>query len=115
MVKVNDPAAPLAILGPLGCGFQTGAGGVMRSMACHAGSSIVIVGGGPVGWPVMGAKIRGCATIILVEPVEKRRDLGRALGATHVIDPMAGDVTAAIRESWPTAWTMPSTPAVVSK
>ncbi len=98
VVKVNDPAAPLAILGPLGCGFQTGAGGVMRSMACHAGSSIVIVGGGPVGLAaVMGAKIRGCATIILVEPVEKRRDLGQDLGATHVIDPMAGDVTAAIR------------------
>lgn len=99
VVKVEDPAAPLAILGPLGCGFQTGAGGVMRSMACHAGSSIVIVGGGPVGLAaVMGARIRGCATIILVEPVEKRRDLGRDLGATHVIDPMAGDVTAAIRE-----------------
>ncbi|WP_294243022.1 NAD(P)-dependent alcohol dehydrogenase [uncultured Sphingomonas sp.] len=99
VVKVEDSAAPLSILGPLGCGFQTGAGGVMRSMACHAGSSIVIVGGGPVGLAaVMGAKIRGCATIILVEPVEKRRDLGRALGATHMIDPMAGDVTAAVRE-----------------
>ena len=99
VVKVEDPAAPLAILGPLGCGFQTGAGGVMRSMACRAGSSIVIVGGGPVGLAaVMGAKIRGCTTIILVEPVEKRRDLGRELGATHVVDPMAGDVTGAVRE-----------------
>jgi len=99
VVKVEDPAAPLAILGPLGCGFQTGAGGVMRSMACHAGSSIVIVGGGPVGLAaVMGARIRGCATIILVEPVEKRRNLARELGATHVIDPMADDVTAAIRD-----------------
>ena len=42
-------SAPLELLGPLGCGFQTGAGGVMRSMACPAGSTIAIFGGGPVG------------------------------------------------------------------
>lgn len=102
VVKVEDPAAPLAILGPLGCGFQTGAGGVMRSMACPPGSSIVIVGGGPVGLAaVMGAGIRDCSTIILVEPVAKRRDLAMELGATHAIDPMAGDVTTAIRELVP--------------
>ena len=102
VVKVTDPSAPLDLLGPLGCGFQTGAGGVMRSMACPAGSSIVIVGGGPVGLAaVMGAKIQNCATIILVEPVAARRALGRDLGATHAIDPLAGDVTAAIRAILP--------------
>src|SRR5260221_857240 len=31
VVRVEDPGAPLHILGPLGCGFQTGAGAVMRS------------------------------------------------------------------------------------
>jgi aryl-alcohol dehydrogenase len=98
VVKVTDSAAPLEILGPLGCGFQTGAGGVMRSMACPAGSTIAIVGGGPVGLAaVMGATIQGCATIILVEPVEARRQLALELGATHVVDPQAGDVTAAVR------------------
>jgi aryl-alcohol dehydrogenase len=97
-VKVNDAAAPLEILGPLGCGFQTGAGGVMRSLACPAGSSIAIVGGGPVGLAaVMGAGIQGCTTIILVEPVAARRDIALTLGATHVIDPGSEDVTAAIR------------------
>ncbi|KTT71624.1 NAD(P)-dependent alcohol dehydrogenase [Sphingomonas endophytica] len=102
VVKVDDPDAPLAILGPLGCGFQTGAGGVMRSMACPAGSSIAVVGGDPVGLAaVMGAVIQGCATIILVEPLADRRRLGRELGATHVVDPAAGDVTAAIRDLLP--------------
>lgn len=102
VVKVEDASAPLDILGPLGCGFQTGAGGVMRSMACPAGSSIVILGGGPVGLAaVMGAKIQGCATIILVEPVAARRTLGAELGATHSIDSTAGDVTAAIRAILP--------------
>ncbi|MFK3891242.1 NAD(P)-dependent alcohol dehydrogenase [Sphingomonas sp. NPDC079357] len=102
VVKVADPDAPLAILGPLGCGFQTGAGGVMRSLACPAGSSIAIIGGGPVGLAaVMGAVLRDCAAIVLVEPVAARRQLARDLGATHVIDPAAGDVTAAIRAILP--------------
>ena len=97
VVKVEDPDAPLEILGPLGCGFQTGAGGVMRSMACPAGSSIAIVGGGPVGLAaVMGAKIQGCSTIVLIEPVQARRELALELGATHTIDPAEG-VAAALR------------------
>lgn len=102
VVKVTDADAPLEILGPLGCGFQTGAGGVMRSMACPAGSSIVIVGGGPVGLAaVMAAVIQGCSTIILVEPVAARRTIARELGATHTVDPAAGDTAAAVRENLP--------------
>jgi aryl-alcohol dehydrogenase len=98
VVKVAADDLPLEILGPLGCGFQTGAGGVMRSLACPPGSTIAIFGGGPVGLSaVMGAVIQGCATIILVEPIAARRDLALSLGATHVIDPKAGDVAAAIR------------------
>lgn len=102
VVKVSDPAVPLALLGPLGCGLQTGAGGVMRSMACPAGSSLVVIGGGPVGMAaVMGAVIQGCSTIVLVEPIAARRELGREFGATHVIDPLAGDLAAAIRAVLP--------------
>ncbi|UVO51037.1 NAD(P)-dependent alcohol dehydrogenase [Sphingomonas sp. SUN019] len=102
VVKVDDAAAALELLGPLGCGFQTGAGGVMRSMACPAGSSIVVLGGGPVGLAaVMGAAIQRCARIILVEPVAARRDLAIELGATDTIDPADGDVTAAIRAILP--------------
>ena len=98
VVRIEDADAPLELLGPLGCGFQTGAGGVMRSMACPAGSSIAIVGGGPVGLAaVMGARIQGCGTIAVVEPVEARRQLALDLGATHVVDPRSGDVTAALR------------------
>ena len=101
VVKVSS-TAPLELLGPLGCGIQTGAGGVMRSLACPAGSSIVIFGGGPVGLSaVMGAKIQGCEPIILVEPIAARRSLALELGATHAIDPAVGDVGAAIRAILP--------------
>ena len=98
VVRILDDEVALELLGPLGCGFQTGAGGVMRSLACPAGSSIVIFGGGPVGLAaVMGAKIRQCATIILVEPIPARRALGLELGAHHAFDPAACDVAAQIR------------------
>jgi len=102
VVKIDAEDVPLEILGPLGCGFQTGAGGVMRALACPAGSTIAIFGGGPVGLAaVMGAVIQACSTIILIEPIAARRKLGRELGATHVIDPAAGDVGAMIREIQP--------------
>ncbi len=99
VVKVDTSKVALELLGPLGCGFQTGAGGVMRSLACPAGSSIAIFGGGPVGLAaVMGAVIQGCSTIILVEPIAARRDVALELGATHVIDPTAtDDLAAALR------------------
>ncbi|WP_326914756.1 NAD(P)-dependent alcohol dehydrogenase [Sphingopyxis chilensis] len=99
VVKVDTSEVALELLGPLGCGFQTGAGGVMNSLACPAGSSIAIFGGGPVGLAaVMGAVIQGCATIILVEPIAARRNIGQELGATHVIDPAeAGELAAALR------------------
>jgi aryl-alcohol dehydrogenase len=102
VIRIEDLDVPLELLGPLGCGFQTGAGGVMRALACPAGSSIAVFGGGPVGLAaVMGAVIQGCATIILVEPIEARRRLGLELGATHVVDPACGDVAGAVRAILP--------------
>jgi aryl-alcohol dehydrogenase len=102
LVRIEADDVPLELLGPLGCGFQTGAGGVMRSLACPAGSTIAIFGGGPVGLAaVMGAVVQGCATIILIEPFATRRDVATRLGATHVIDPAAGDVGEAIRAILP--------------
>jgi aryl-alcohol dehydrogenase len=98
IVKVDDSSLPLQILGPLGCGFQTGAGAVMRSLACAPRSTICVLGGGPVGLAaIMGAVIRGCATIILVEPIAARRAMAKALGATHLIDPASERVGDAIR------------------
>ena len=90
---------PLDILGPLGCGIQTGAGAVIRSLKAAKGSTILITGGGSVGLSaVMGAAICECAVIVLVEPQESRRRLALALGATHVIDPATcSDIVAEVR------------------
>lgn len=101
-VKVDDPALPLELLGPFGCGLQTGAGAVMRSMACPAGSSLLVIGGGSVGLAaVMGAVIQGCDPIIVAEPHAARRDLALELGAHHVIDPLQDGAAARVREFAP--------------
>ncbi|AQV98398.1 NAD(P)-dependent alcohol dehydrogenase [Cupriavidus necator] len=98
VVKVPD-GVPLEIAGTLGCGIQTGAGAIMRSMACHENASLVVLGGGAVGLSaVMGAVLQKCGTIIVVEPNANRRDLALSLGATHAIDPsQSADLAAAVR------------------
>lgn len=97
VLKLPDDI-PFELAAPLGYGIQTGAGGVILALAPAKGASILILGGGAVGLSaVMGAAIAGCGTIIVVEPHAARRALAQELGATHVIDPAAGDVAAAVR------------------
>lgn len=92
-VRIDDDT-PFEILAPLGCGVQTGAGVVFNSMRCPKGSSICITGGGTVGLSaLMAAKVRGCGTIIVVDPMDSRRALALELGATHVLDPTASEKT----------------------
>ena len=102
LVKVGKSAVPLELMGPLGCGFQTGAGAVLRSMNCRPGSSLLVFGGGPVGLAaVMAGKIRDLAAVILVEPIAARRQIALQLGATHVIDPAAGPLEEQVRAILP--------------
>jgi aryl-alcohol dehydrogenase len=101
VVKLS-PDADLARLAPLGCGIQTGAGAVMRSLEAKSGQSLVVIGGGAVGLSAMlGGKISGCAPIIVIEPQEGRRQQALDLGADHVIDPNAGDLVEAVRAILP--------------
>ena len=88
----------LEIVGPLGCGVQTGAGAVMNSLEVTPGSSVLITGGGPVGLSAaMAAVVQAAGVIIVVEPIAARRTLALELGATHVIDPADGDLAEQVR------------------
>jgi aryl-alcohol dehydrogenase len=63
LVKVAK-TLPLDLLAPLGCGLQTGAGTVLKSLAVEAGASVAIFGTGTVGLAaVMAARIVGAAPI----------------------------------------------------
>jgi aryl-alcohol dehydrogenase len=91
--------APLAALGPLGCGIQTGAGAVMNSLAVRSGSSLAVFGTGSVGLSaIMAARVVGCTTIIGVDVNPTRLQLAGELGATHTIDAREADVLATIQQ-----------------
>lgn len=95
-IKVPDDA-PLDLLGPLGCGIQTGAGAVLNALRVPAGSSFASFGAGAVGLSaVMAARIAGATTIIAVDIVPSRLELARELGATHVINSRDTDPVQAI-------------------
>lgn len=100
-VKVTQDA-DLALLGPLGCGIQTGAGTVMNALQPPAGSSIAVFGVGSVGLSaVMAAKLCGCAQIIAVDLNPSRLELAKELGATHTVNGDDQDAVEAIRELLP--------------
>lgn len=97
LVKV-DADLPLALLAPLGCGLQTGAGTILNSLAVQAGASVVILGAGGVGLSaVMAARIVGADPIIAVDIVPRRLDLALELGATHAIENQGNNLAQLIR------------------
>jgi aryl-alcohol dehydrogenase len=86
LIPVPD-GVPLEMVGPLGCGLQTGAGAVLNYLKPDPSSSIIITGCGPVGLSaVMAAKIAGCTTIIACDVIDSRLEIARELGATHTIN-----------------------------
>jgi aryl-alcohol dehydrogenase len=97
VVKV-DKDIDLALLGPLGCGIQTGSGAVLNIFNPEFGSTIAVYGCGAVGLSaVMAAKIAGCSEIIAVDIVDHRLDLAKELGATHAINGKEKDLVQEIR------------------
>ena len=75
-------------LSMLTCVGNCGLGMTMTKVPVEAGSDVVVFGAGPVGLSsVQGARIKGAARIISVEPIAYRRELALKLGATDVVDP----------------------------
>ncbi|QHD51345.1 NAD(P)-dependent alcohol dehydrogenase [Vreelandella aquamarina] len=94
-----DSEVDLALLGPLGCGIQTGAGTVLNRLKPDFGSSLVVYGCGAVGLSaIMAAKIVGCRQIIAVDVHDSRLKLACELGATHAINGQQEDTVERVRE-----------------
>jgi aryl-alcohol dehydrogenase len=78
---------PLELLAPLGCGIETGAGGVLNALKVRPGSSFVAFGAGAVGLAaVMAARVAGATTIVAVDINPDRLALAVELGATHTVN-----------------------------
>ncbi|MEV7287089.1 NAD(P)-dependent alcohol dehydrogenase [Streptomyces sp. NPDC093252] len=96
-VVVVDPELPLELLGPLGCGLQTGAGAVLTSLPVRAGESFAVFGTGAVGLAaVMAARVAGASDIVAVDLHPGRRVLAAELGATRVLDGADPELAAAL-------------------
>lgn len=64
------------------------------------GDQVVVIGGGMIGLlMVQLAKLAGAARVALLEPVEKKREMGRKLGADICIDPLREDVKKKLSET----------------
>jgi aryl-alcohol dehydrogenase len=98
VIKVPNNA-PLELLGPLGCGIQTGAGAVMNALNVRPGTNFAAFGGGAVGLSaVMAARVAGATTIIAVDVVPSRLALAKELGATHTVNSRETDPVETVRK-----------------
>ena len=90
-IKV-DTDLSLDILGPLGCGIQTGAGAVLKALQVRANSSIAVIGAGAVGMSAImaAANIANAAIVVAIDINAGRVAISRQFGATHGFDPAEG-------------------------
>ncbi|OLT23151.1 hypothetical protein BJF78_07255 [Pseudonocardia sp. CNS-139] len=95
LVVLPSSVTDLALLAPLGCGVQTGAGTVLQALRVRSGSTVAVWGTGSVGLSaVMAAATAGARIVAALDTDPARLDLARRLGATHVVDPTATDPVA---------------------
>lgn len=81
-----------ADLGLLSVAGGSGIGAALITAPVRPGAMVAAVGLGVSGLAyVQAARLAGAAMIIGIDPIRERREIARAMGATHVIDPADGD------------------------
>ncbi|MEU1303950.1 Zn-dependent alcohol dehydrogenase [Streptomyces shenzhenensis] len=81
---------PFDIAALIGCGVTTGLGAALNTADVAAGSSVAVIGCGGVGISaVQGARLKGAAEIVAVDPVAARREAALRFGATRAVPPEA--------------------------
>jgi S-(hydroxymethyl)glutathione dehydrogenase/alcohol dehydrogenase len=75
---------PFDVASLVGCGVPTGWGSAVYAAGVRAGQTAVIYGAGGVGSnAVQGARYAGGKNVVVVDPVEFKRDMAKVFGATH--------------------------------
>ncbi|WP_460353783.1 NDMA-dependent alcohol dehydrogenase [Mycobacterium sp. ZZG] len=97
IVKIDDDL-PLSRACLLGCGVTTGWGSAVNTADVSPGDTVVVIGLGGIGsGAIQGARLAGAEKIVVVEPVESKRDLAFRFGATHFVTSME-EATALVAE-----------------
>ena len=93
-VPANLSIQRAALTEPLACVLNS-----LETCGVRVGSSVAIVGGGPMGLlHVILARAMGAASVVVSEPNEERAAVARRLGADAVIDPGTRDLATEVRE-----------------
>ncbi|MER8161305.1 NAD(P)-dependent alcohol dehydrogenase [Streptomyces sp. NPDC094472] len=92
-----DSSLPIELLGPLGCGFLTGAGAVFTSFGAGPGDTIAVFGAGAVGLAAVMAATAAGAVTVAVDRHPERLALAGRLGALPLHAASAG-LTERIRQ-----------------
>ncbi len=102
LVKVSD-SVPLELVGPFGCGFQTGAGAVLNALKVTPGSTVMVLGAGAVGLAAVmaAAYIAEAATVIAVDLHDSRLETALSVGATQVLNGGRDDFIEAVMGTCP--------------
>jgi L-iditol 2-dehydrogenase len=83
-----------AMIEPFTCGYYA----VLRHGGVDASKTVVISGGGTIGLVSAAAAIGMGARVIVVDPVQLRRNAAMQLGADATVDPSSYDAIEAVRE-----------------
>jgi aryl-alcohol dehydrogenase len=85
-----DPSLPVELLGPLGCGFLTGAGAVLHSFGVGPGDTVAVFGAGAVGLAAVMAATAAGALVLAVDRHPERLVLAERLHAIPLHSASAG-------------------------
>ncbi len=97
IVKIDDDL-PLSRACLLGCGVTTGWGSAVNTADVSPGDTVVVIGCGGIGsGAIQGARLAGAEKILVVDPVEAKREKAIQFGATHFATSMP-EATALVAE-----------------
>jgi len=83
VVKI-EPDIPLEVAALVGCGVTTGWGSATKVADVRPGENVVVMGAGGVGMnAVQGAAAAGAKRVMVIDPVESKRERAMEFGATH--------------------------------
>ena len=99
-VKILEDV-PLDVAALVGCGVPTGWGSSVYAAKVAAGDTVVVFGAGGVGSnAIQGAAFAGAAHVVVVDPVEFKREKAREFGATHAFADAASAQEAVQELTW---------------
>ena len=93
----KDVPFPQAAL--VGCSFTAGVGAAINTAQVQPGTTVAVFGCGGVGLNcIQGSAIVGATTIIAVDLLDSKLELGREFGATHTVNASREDPVERIQE-----------------